>query len=427
MVVTPPRVSLFSAAPLLAVAALFVCGCDDGGGGPGGPTGPSGPGATVDGGAGGVGDLASPSTTDDGGGVTAPPDLSPAPATVRVHYPAGTHALALRGDATPLTWSTGVPLQPVAGEPDTFAYTIARLDKPAEVKPLLDDTTWSRGANYVVRPGETVDLYPHFITTSGRVVELFPSFSSTILGNSRRVWAYLPPSYDENPTARYPVLYMHDGQNLFDAARTAFGVEWGVDETLNAAAEGDGLGERIREIIVVAPENAGAARIDEYTPTYDKSEKAGGRGALYLRFLVEELKPRVDAMLRTRPERESTGVMGSSLGGLISAYAALWHANTFGLIGEMSPSTWWNDAGLLNDVTTGATVTPRPTRIYVDCGMPGDDYVDTSKLVAAYTSTGWVEGQSFLHVYAPNAQHTESAWAKRLPAALRFLFGGRLP
>jgi predicted alpha/beta superfamily hydrolase len=413
VVVTPPRVSLACAAPLLAAAALFMCACD----------GADAPPSTA-------GDLGSlPSMNDDGGSgpTPPPPDLAPGPATVRVHYPAGAHSLALRGDAAPLSWSAGVALQPVAGEPDTYAFTFAHLDKPAEVKPLLDDTTWSRGANYVVAPGEVVDLYPRFFTTRGRVVELFASFSSTILGNSRRVWAYLPPSYDENPTARYPVLYMHDGQNLFDAARAAFGVEWGVDETLDAAAEGDGLGERTREIIVVAPENAGVARIDEYTPTYDKSEKAGGRGALYLRFLVEELKPRVDATLRTRPERESTGVIGSSLGGLISAYAALWHADTFGLVGEMSPSTWWNGAALVADVTAAAGATPRAVRIYVDCGMPGDGYADTKDLVAAYQGTGWVEGQTFLHVYAPNAQHTESAWATRLPAALRFLFGGRLP
>jgi predicted alpha/beta superfamily hydrolase len=414
--VTPSRVTLFGAAPLLAAAALLFSACSDGPSDPGSPS--------TDGGA---GDLATTPTTPDDGGAPAPPDFADAPTTIRVHYPAGARALALRGDAAPLSWSAGVPLTPVAGEPNTYAFTFARLERPVEVKPLLDDTTWSRGNNYVVRPGETVDLYPHFTTTRGRVVELFASFSSTILGNSRRVWAYLPPSYDENPTARYPVLYMHDGQNLFDASRAAFGTEWGVDETLDAAADGDGLGERVREIIVVAPENAGAARIDEYTPSYDRSERAGGRGGLYLRFLVEELKPRVDAMLRTHPEREATGVMGSSLGGLISAYAALWHADTFGLIGEMSPSTWWNDAALVDDVTAAANATPRPVRIYVDCGQPGDDYANTKDLVAAYQATGWVEGQTFLHVYAPNAQHTESAWAKRLPAALRFLFGGRIP
>src|SRR4029078_3964792 len=160
-------------------------------------------------------------------------------------------------------------------------------------------------------------------------------FHSNLLGNDRTVWAYLPPSYSENTRATYPVLYMHDGQNLFDS-QPAFGTGgWRVDATLNGAAE-DGS---IREIIVIAPENAGTDREYEYTPTVDPAEGKSGGGDLCLRFLVEELKPKVDTMLRTQPGRATTGTLGSSLGGLISVHAGVKDAATFGIVGALSPST----------------------------------------------------------------------------------------
>src|SRR5262245_21591999 len=108
-----------------------------------------------------------------------------------------------------------------AGADDTFTYTTTTLTATAEWKPLLDDTTWSRGLNYHVSPGDTVDAYPHFNLTQGQVSVLFRGFSSQFLSDARDVLAYLPPVYLENARARLPVLYMHDGQNLFDP-QTAF-------------------------------------------------------------------------------------------------------------------------------------------------------------------------------------------------------------
>src|SRR5262249_39491532 len=155
----------------------------------------------------------------------------------------------VRGSATPLNWNSGLAM--TSGSADTWTFTSMDITAPMEWKPLLDDTNWSRGANYRVSPGETADVYPHFNTMNGRVIKLVDSFHSTLLNNDRGVWAYLPPSYDENPLANYPVLYMHDGQNLFDPALAFGGNEWMVDETLNGGAETNDITLAIREIIVV--------------------------------------------------------------------------------------------------------------------------------------------------------------------------------
>ncbi|HEX9102184.1 MAG TPA: alpha/beta hydrolase-fold protein [Polyangia bacterium] len=354
---------------------------------------------------------------DDGGGVPVPTTT-----TLRVHYPAGSHTLALRGDGAGLTWDKGIAL--TAGADDTFTFTVANLQAPLQCKPLLDDATWSRGPNYTVAPGASVDVYPHFTTVAGTVEKLIATFHSTALGNDRAIWAYLPPSYAENTRARFPVLYMHDGQNLFDPALAFGGNEWKVDETLDAAAE-DGS---IEELIVIGVENT-AQRIYEYTPTTDPSTAGGGGGDLYLKLLVDELKPQIDAMLRTRPERAHTGILGSSLGGLISAYAGVKRPDVWGIVGAMSPSTWWNNDVIIGDVG-GMPSMARPARVYVDSGDAGtsnDDVTNTNMLAATYVNIGYTSGVDFLHVVQAGGQHNEVYWAERLPGALRFLFGPRTP
>ena len=337
--------------------------------------------------------------------------------TLRVHYPAGAHGMTIRGDALPLSWSAGVSM--TAGADDTWTYVVTLDPSITELawKPLLDDATWARGPNYVAKRGATVDVYPHFVNQNGSVSQLFTSFHSNVLGNDRVVWVYLPASYGENTRETYPVLYMHDGQNLFNPQAPWGG--WHVDDALNAAGE-DGS---IRDLIVVAPENAGAKREWEYTPTYDSSEMDGGGGDLYLKFLVEELKPQVDAMLRTQPARTTTGILGSSLGGLISAYAGTTRADTFGIVGAMSPSTWWDNDVIVDDVK--AMTMPRPARAYVDYGDNDDGGEDTMLLVAAYLGDGYVEGTTFHSYIQPGGQHQENYWAQRFPGAAQFLFGPR--
>ena len=355
-------------------------------------------------------------TASDGG--TPADDLALAPngvTTLRVHYPAGTQGMTVRGAALPLDWNAGISL--TVGADDTWQYVLTLPDTVAQVewKPLLDDSTWSRGPNYIARRGETLDVYPHFHATAGSVSQLFTAFHSTLLGNNRVVWLYLPASYGENTRATYPVLYMHDGQNLFTTLAPWGG--WHVGEALDAASE-DGS---IRDVIVVAPENAGSKRLWEYTPSFDSSEGDGGGGDLYVRMLVEELKPQVDAMLRTKFERTSTGVLGSSLGGLISAYAGVKKANVFGIVGAMSPATWWDNDMILAQVQ-GMT-SPRPERVYVDYGDGADGGEETVKLVSAYLALGYAEGTSFHSYIQPGGEHQENFWASRFPGAMKFLFG----
>ena len=340
---------------------------------------------------------------------------------LRVHYPAAGKKLTVRGATAPWSWTTGVAMTD-AGD-DTFTFETDAITIATEWKPLLEDATWSRGPNYVVKPGQTLDVYPHFTTAVGTVTKKWPAFHSTTLGNDRDVWVYLPPTYLENARVRLPVVYMHDGQNLFDASLAFGGNEWKVDETMNAAAE-DGS---IREAIVIGVGNT-SARMDEYTPTFDASVGAGGKGDKYLTMLATELKPVVDGALRTEPGRESTAIMGSSLGGLISAYAGTTRAETFGMLGALSPSTWWDSRVILADVAATKGKTPLPLEVYVDSGDSGtssDDVTNTKQLAQTYRDLGFVDGTTLDYVVQKGATHSEVYWAQRLPGALQFLLGKR--
>ncbi|HNN94432.1 MAG TPA: alpha/beta hydrolase-fold protein [Pseudomonadota bacterium] len=351
--------------------------------------------------------------------------------TLRVHYPlpAGKN-LSARGSLAPLNWSSGATMTRKSA--DVFELTIRDLRVPSggrlEWKPLVDDATWSRGQNYAVQPGQTVDIYPHFYNGAGRYLRHYTAFASTVLGNRRGVWLYLPPSFDENPGARYPVLYMHDGQNLFDPRYAFLGRTWRVAETLNAGIDALDPGSHLPEMVVVGPENT-SDRIYEYTPTPgDDPRYPGGGGDKYLRFLVEELKPAIeaDALLRGRliTDREHTALAGSSLGGLITAYAGITQRPVFGRLGIFSPSTWWDGRYLLGAVGTAAPGSPRWAAVYVDSGKPDDGYDDTFALAQKYRDGGYRDGIDLLYVAEPGGMHNEDAWARRLPAALRFLCAG---
>lgn len=228
---------------------------------------------------------------------------------------------------------------------------------------------------------------------------------------------------------RYPVLYLHDGQNLFDAA-TAFAGEWEVDETLARLA-----GEEI-ELIAVGIPNAGDGRYREYAPYRGRRRWATGGGArAYVRWLAGTVKPAVDAAWPTRPEREATGVMGSSLGGLVSLWAAVQEPATFGLVGSMSTAITPGQQAILARL---ARLSPAPVRAYLDMGGHEGSHAPSPALDRrwsaamlrearqvrdALAASGLREPLTLRHVEAPDAIHHESAWAARLPDALRFLFG----
>jgi predicted alpha/beta superfamily hydrolase len=173
-------------------------------------------------------------------------------------------------------------------------------------------------------------------TAAENVAVMDNDFFIPQLQRSRRIWIYLPPNYGTSEE-RYPVLYMHDGQNIFDAY-TAFAGEWQVDETLNQlAAEGKNVP------IVVGIDNGGGHRMDEYS-AWVNSIYGGGEGDAYIRFITETLKPHIDQTYRTKSDAANTGIMGSSLGGFISHYAVLRYPDVFSRGGIFSPSYWYSDS-----------------------------------------------------------------------------------
>ena len=243
---------------------------------------------------------------------------------------------------------------------------------------------------------------------------------------AREIVAYLPPSLAASMAAgshtdrRYPVLYFMDGQNIFDAKTSYIGVEWGADEALETLA-GEGY-----EAIAVAVWNHGDDRMDEYNPWRstldwrDRPQPMGGKGDAYLDWLVGTVKPLVDRSFPTRAEREATGIIGSSMGGLISLYALFGQRAVFGLCGSMSPSVRWSDYKIVTLIEDSPLP---PSRIHLDMGWREWKGMtrDARKVRDALLERGFVLDRDLHYVEERNARHNEGAWARRLPDALRFL------
>lgn len=246
-------------------------------------------------------------------------------------------------------------------------------------------------------------------------LERISGFASKILGNEREITVYLPASYDEREEVRYPVLYMQDGQNLFDPHRAYVpGNHWRLQEAADAA-----IGERTaRPMIIVGIDHAGPARIDEYTPVRDKKHSGGGRAAAYARFLIEELKPAIDARFRTLPDAENTAIGGSSLGGLVSLYLAMKHPDVFRGAAAMSPSVWWSDRAILGEV---AAFDGPPLRMWLDIGgREGAEALrDARELRDRIAPRSWTHFEFYEDL---RGDHSERAWARRVRQALEFLF-----
>ncbi len=373
-------------------------------------------------------------------------------------------SVVLMGAVQPLSWSSGVAMRAIGSQRSgqVFGATVtfdrlpaggqgiqhkARILRPG----AAGDAGWEAGRNHVADPATgTVrrrfgaPAAPAPTRLTGTVLPL--QVPSRHVAGPRPVWVWLPPAYDQHPQQRYPVLVLHDGQNVFDAA--AAGAEWQVDE----AAQQGVLSGRLRPFIVVAVES-GPDRIVDLTPSAalpDPGSKAdagagrrGGGLSSYGRFLADELKPAIDARFRTLAGREHLAVGGSSLGGLASLALALQPNSPYGAALVVSPSVWWDDGWALRavqgwpvrpappDVTTQAAgvgaVAPPPARprLWLDIGAheAADAGVqDVRRLRDALVARGWRQGLDLAYVEDPNGGHDEASWSARVPKMLNFLY-----
>ncbi len=248
-------------------------------------------------------------------------------------------------------------------------------------------------------------------------------FISKLVDDHHDLIVYVPPIYEADGDRRFPLLYMQDGQNLFDP-ETSFikGNYWRLGETADALIK-DGA---IEPLIIVGIYNSGVRRIDEYTPVEDR-RLGGGRADAYGRMLVEELKPFIEGQYRTQPGAENCGMGGSSLGGLVTLYLGLQHPEVFSKLAVMSPSVWWRSRTILR--TVGALEKKPELRIWLDIGSKESTRAvpDVRLLRDGLIKKGWQLGEDLAYFEAEGGEHTESAWALRTGPMLQFLFPARPP
>jgi predicted alpha/beta superfamily hydrolase len=268
---------------------------------------------------------------------------------------------------------------------------------------------------------ETQEINLHENFPPQENLRLHENFGSMHLAAPRNVLVYLPPGYGANPEQRYPVLYMHDGQNLIIPQDAFGGVVWGVDKT----AERLILEGKIEPLIIVGIYNSGEKRIDEYTPVKSAVGKMRGRGGEadnYGRMIIEEIKPFIDKEYLTRPEREFTGLGGSSLGGLVSLYLGFNRPDIFSRLAIMSPSVWWANNQIIRE--TAMLGERLPLRIWLDIGKKEGTRIkhQVRALKEILLANGWQNGLDFAYAEYPEARHEESAWAARFQDVLSFIY-----
>lgn len=345
---------------------------------------------------------------------------------VIAHYPNTLPAnsfLSLRGDSCGLNWDTGVKMisRIVTQDHVQYSATISCTDSSSsnlEVKVLINDKTWMIGSNHHISissaAGNGTDhMYPWFFTTKGTLTTINKVYSSE-LQNFRDVIFYLPPSYNENTLKSYHnVLIMHDGQNLFNPATTAFGTAWMCQDTLDSLI----VTGQSDEIMIVGPYNTND-RTNEYTYIYDPSEEAGGKGDLYLDWIESTLIPLVSSTYRVSIIRENLGILGSSLGGLISCYGGWTRVEKYGKVGCMSSSFWWDDNNyqkvvIVNQALNKSVALPV---VYMDSGTEGGDgscAVYTKQIYDYYLTQGFTADETVSMYIDQGGSHNEASWGAR--------------
>ncbi len=249
-------------------------------------------------------------------------------------------------------------------------------------------------------------------TASRNVQILDTAFTIQPLQRTRRIWVYIPSQYYTD-SLYHPVIYMHDGQNLFDS-QTSYAGEWGIDEVLDSYAP-----SQKALPIVVGIDNGGKHRLDEYSP-FINLRHGGGEGNQYLTFLVEHLKPHIDTTFRTLTQSANTAIGGSSMGGLISLYAAAKYPNIFGKAFVFSPSLWFSKE--IFTVAQQADWHPKPKLYFLVGEQEGGDMVnDLYKMKELLQAKGFDQNHLFSSTI-PNAEHNEVLWRAHWRNAYDWLF-----
>ncbi|GAB3636182.1 alpha/beta hydrolase-fold protein [Hymenobacter arcticus] len=337
-----------------------------------------------------------------------------APAYALARQPDGSYQLTLPNEVvgpqefkfTRGSWDTGeatAKFQPVANRQATLAAGPATL--------TFQVAAWQDQGPGAVPAGPR----PHTLAANVRV--LADSFRLPQLpGRVRRVWLYLPPGYAQARRQRYPVLYLQDGQNVFDDA-TAYSGEWGVDETLNQLRAS---GQDPTGCLVVAVDNGGDRRLDEYAPWVNAEYKKGGEGDQYTNFLALTLKPYIDAHYRTRPDAAHTAVAGSSMGGLLALYAGLKYPQVFGRVGVFSPAIWFAKDSILSYERRRPA--PRASRFYFVAG-PTESETMLPLMVEARNGllANGVLAANIRLVAPADGKHAEWFWRREFAPAYRWL------
>lgn len=327
-------------------------------------------------------------------------------AKVRVHYPVEDGRLVLRTDAD---W--GRDLEPVSATADRTQFDFEfDLDRRfTYYKPVIrrnGGEFWSQGDNhlFVGARGRVQNVFPYFFDDPVCSPCTLREIPSKITSRDHAVRVFYPPGYAENTMESYPVLYMHDGQNLFFPTEAFSGHHWKVEETLKILTAMNLIKKAI--VVGIYPGN----RMEEYTsPGYEP----------YGKFIVEELKPWVDSNYRTLRGSAHTATMGSSLGGVVSLYLAWQWPEVFGKAACLSSTFGWKD-DLFERV---AQERKRSIQVYLDSGWPRDNYETTRSMRAALRQRGYQEGRDLMYLAFPGARHNEEDWAMRAHLPLQFFFG----
>ncbi|WCO01258.1 TIM-barrel domain-containing protein [Psychroserpens ponticola] len=259
-------------------------------------------------------------------------------------------------------------------------------------------------------------------TMADNVFILSEDFEIPQLNRKRKIWMYLPPNYN-SANQSFPVIYMHDGQNLFDKSTSSYGEEWSVDETLNKLYKDNNM-----SFIVVGVDNGEDKRLDEYSP-WTHPEYGGGEGEAYMEFIVQTLKPYIDSNYKTLTNKENTGIIGSSMGGLISHYAALKYPNVFGKVGVFSSAFWFASEDV--NAFTKANGSIQDTKMYFLAGGKEGGNVkfeeisqtvtDMNAMISLLKDTGF-SSQNMQSKIVPEGKHNEELWRNNFEEAMLWLF-----